>query len=127
MPSILYYLGIAFLFTHEMDAVMYAEWQLLYFLRDMGEASAYSVFLILHVPAFFLFFWLGHHENSRVQRSFRYLAAGFLVVHAVIHTYNADSPANQFEGVLSYSLIYLAAASGLAYIITSWRRRGQLG
>ncbi|GAB5452935.1 MAG: hypothetical protein Hals2KO_32630 [Halioglobus sp.] len=124
MPSILYYLGIALLFTHEMDAVMYAEWQLLYFLRDMDAGSAYSAFLVLHVPAFFVFFWLGHHENQRIQQSFRYLAAGFLMLHAVIHTYNAESPANQFEGLLSNSLIYLAAACGLAYLITSLRRRG---
>jgi Family of unknown function (DUF6713) len=115
MPTIFYYLGISFLFTHEMDAVMQREWQLLYFLRDMNDQSAYAVFLVLHVPAFFLFFWLGHHPNSNVQSVFRRLVAGFLIVHAGIHFYNASSPANHFDGVLSNVLIYAAGLFGLLY------------
>jgi len=122
MGSLLYYLGIALLCTHEMDAVMHAEWRLLYVLRDMNEEIAYPVFLVVHIPAFFLFFWLGHHPNRRWQAVFRSLATGFLILHALIHTYNADSPANQFAGVLSYSLIYLAAFAGAGYLYLEYRR-----
>ena len=125
MASALYYLGIALLFTHEMDAVMHAEWRLLYVLRDMDEASAYPVFLLLHVPVFFLFFWFSHHSNIRVKKIFRSVAAGFLVLHALIHTINIGVPEHQFEGVISYALIYLAALCGAAYLYTAVRERSQ--
>ncbi|NND66142.1 MAG: hypothetical protein HKN19_01025 [Halioglobus sp.] len=125
MGSLIYYLGIALLFTHEMDAVMYAEWQLLLVLRDMSDEVAYPVFLVLHVPAFFMFFWLSHHSNRRIQTVFRGSAAAFLVLHAVIHTYNADAAANQFSGLLSYSLIYLAAVAGACYLYIEYRNAGQ--
>ena len=46
----LYYLGIAHLLTHEMDAVKHAEWRLLFGLRALGDAVAYPIFLLLHVP-----------------------------------------------------------------------------
>jgi len=100
MPVIIYYLGLSLLFAHEMDAVMRMEWQLLFLLRDMSDESAYPLFVAFHVPAFFLFFWLGHHHNIRIQSRFREITAIFLVVHAGIHFYNAASPANQFEGLL---------------------------
>ena len=68
--------------------------------------------------SFFAFFWLGHHQNLRVQTLFRSVAAGFLVLHAIIHAYTADLPANQFSGVLSYALIYMAALAGAAYLFS---------
>ena len=123
MTTSIYYLGIAFLFTHEMDAVMHAEWQLLYLLRDLNSDLAYTVFVALHVPAFFLFFWLGHHDSDRIRQTFRGLTAAFLIVHAAIHAYSADAPANQFSGIFSYSLIYVAALLGLCYLAIDLRSR----
>lgn len=53
MQTIVYYLGVCLLIVHEMDAVMFAEWRLLFGLRDLPDASAYPAFLLLHVPTFF--------------------------------------------------------------------------
>lgn len=125
MPTLFYYLGISTLFTHELDAVMRTEWRLLYILKDMSDQSAYPIFVALHVPAFFLFFWLGHHPIHRVQSTFRLIAAAFLVVHAGVHFYNANSPQNYFEGPLSNILIYAAAVCGLVYIVLVWREYAQ--
>lgn len=122
MVSLVYYLGIALLFTHEMDAVMFAEWRLLYVLREFDDALAYPVFLLLHIPLFMAFLWLGNHPVARVQDAFRGITAGFLVVHAIIHTVASVSPANAFAGVLSYGLIYLAALCGLLYFALRYRR-----
>ena len=60
MLTILYYLGLAALFTHEMDAVMRSEWRLLYVLRSFSDDAAYPLFLALHFPLFFVFLWLKH-------------------------------------------------------------------
>lgn len=121
MPTILYYLGLSTLFTHELDAVMQAEWRLLFFLREMSDQSAYPIFLVLHIPAFFLFFWLSHHSNQGIKLGFRRIVASFLIIHACIHFYLADAPDNHFQGLLSNTLIYAAAVFGLLYVFFSVR------
>ena len=115
--TFIYYLGLSLLFTHELDAVRHAEWQLLYVLRSMSESAAYPLFAALHVPLFFAFFWLGHHANRRVQGIFRALASGFFVIHAALHFRLSGAASYHFEGVLSETLIYGAAAAGLAYLL----------
>lgn len=121
MPTILYYLGLSTLFTHELDAIMQAEWRLLFVLREMNDQSAYPIFLILHIPAFFLFFWLSHHSSQGIKLGFRRVAAAFLIIHASIHFYLAGVPENQFQSLLSNTLIYAAATFGLLYIFFSVR------
>ena len=125
MPTIFYYLGLSALFTHELDAVMQREWQLLFILREMSDQSAYPIFLALHVPAFFLFLWLSHHTNQSVQLGFRRLAGSFLIIHGCLHLYLADIPENHFQAPLSNSLIYAAAFFGLLYLLSSGRERQQ--
>ena len=53
MSTALYYLGLAFLFTHELDAVTHAEWRLLPALRLLPDATASPLFVSLHVLLFF--------------------------------------------------------------------------
>lgn len=119
MGTLLYYLGVSLLLTHEMDAVAHAEWRLLFVLRDMSDQAAYPVFIALHVPLVFLFFWLGHSANHVVRRAFRALVAAFLVIHALIHFSLSNAPEYTFHGALSNSLIYGAALCGIAYLALS--------
>jgi hypothetical protein len=119
VASGLYYLGLSLLAAHEMDAVRHAEWRLLYVLRDLGDAAAYPVFVALHVPLFYLFFWLSHHDNRKLRGRFRGLVALFLIVHAALHFRLSDAAAYDFEGVLANTLIYGAAACGLGYLLAS--------
>lgn len=117
MRNIVYYLGLTALFVHEMDAVMAAEWRLLYVLRTLPEATAYTAFLLLHLPMFFLFLWLSHHGNARLRDGFRLLVCGFLVVHAGLHARLADAPLNGFDGVISNALIAGAGLFGAGYLL----------
>ena len=115
----LYYLAIALLLTHEMDAVMEAEWRLLFGLRGLSDAVAYPLFLLLHVPVVVLLFWLAHHPRDALREGFRSASAGFLIVHAGIHLHVSGAPDYGFESFVSQLLIFGAALVGLAYVALS--------
>ncbi|MDH3768066.1 MAG: hypothetical protein OES99_06400 [Gammaproteobacteria bacterium] len=122
MLTIIYYLGIAALFTHEMDAVMRSEWELLFYLKNLNEAVAYPIFLILHFPLFFIFLWLSHHGNDRIRTLFRYCVSVFLMIHLGLHLLLSDDPNNAFHGLIANLFIYLAAGCGLVYLLVALRR-----
>ena len=127
MPILVYYLALAAFFTHELDAVMAQEWRLLYGLRSLSEAAAYPLFILIHLPLFFVFLWLSHHRRPSVRTGFRALASGFLIVHAGLHLRLADAPLNGFDGLLSYGLIHAAGLLGALYLLL-WlcgQRRGR--
>ncbi|MDJ0788047.1 MAG: hypothetical protein QNK05_14655 [Myxococcota bacterium] len=117
MPTALYTIGLASLFTHEMDAVMAAEWRLLFGLRSLPDATAYPIFLVLHLPLFAVMLWLGHHPRERVRSLFRAGVAAFLVIHGALHWRLAGAPENGFEGLLSYGFIALASLCGGLYLL----------
>lgn len=122
MAAALYYLGLACLFTHELDAVTHAEWRLLFGLRSLPDATASPLFVGLHVPLFFLILWLSHSSRDAIRSATRTIVAGFLVVHAVLHFSLSSTPDYDFNGALSRALIVSAAVCGVAYFIV---RRSQ--
>ena len=123
MKTILYYLGIALLCTHEMDAVINMEWRLLFHLRTLPDEAASTLFVALHLPLFFAFFYFGHHKKQKVRVGFRLLIAAFLVIHSGLHFNLSDHALYQFDGLLSNLYIYGAALCGTAYILMSWKTR----
>jgi hypothetical protein len=125
MSTALYYLGLACLFTHELDAVTHSEWRLLIGLRSLPANTASSLFIVLHVPLFFAVLWLSHFPREGIRRSTRLVVAAFLVIHAVLHFSLASNPLYEFHGALSRSLILAAAACGLAYLLTQLGGRGR--
>jgi hypothetical protein len=123
MSAAIYYLGLACLFAHELDAVTHSEWRLLFFLRSRPDDAASTLFVALHVPLFFGIIWLSHFPRGVVRNATRVLVAAFLVVHAILHFRLASSPLYEFHGTLSRSLIVSAAACGLAYLLMQVRGR----
>jgi Family of unknown function (DUF6713) len=127
MADVLYYLGLACLFTHELDAVAHAEWRLLFILRGIPADSASSLFVAAHVPLFFGILWLGDHRRAAVRNLTRLSVAAFLVVHAVLHFSLSSNPEYEFHGTLSRALILSAAVCGIAYVMVQRRSsRGTL-
>lgn len=120
MAAALYYLGLACLFTHELDAVTHAEWRLLFVLRGMPDASASLIFVALHVPFFFGLLWLSDHRREGTRRVARGIVAGLLVVHAALHLRLSSTPGYGFHGALSQALILSAGACGIAYLLLQW-------
>lgn len=127
MNAALYYLGLACLFTHELDAVTHSEWRLLFFLRSMPDAAASTFFVALHVPLFFGILWLSHHVRETVRHRARMVVAAFLFVHMVIHFSLSSTPEYEFHGVLSRALILSAGACGAAYLLAQRYRPDRTG
>ena len=121
MSAAVYYLGLACLFTHELDAVTHAEWRLLAVLRNLPDEQASPWFVALHVPLFFAILWLSHAPRERIRRWTRGVVAGSLVVHAGLHFGNASTPLYEFHGALSRSLIVGAALCGLVHLLVQVR------
>lgn len=117
MAAALYYLGLACLFTHELDAVTHSEWRLLFVLGSMPDDTASPLFVALHVPLFFAILWLSHHGREAVRNLTRVAVAAFLVVHAFLHVSLSSNPEYEFHGTLSQSLIVSAGVCGIAYLV----------
>lgn len=113
----LFWLGLALLFTHELDAIRCHEWRLFaVFLRvhdRVSDATAYRVFTVLHVPLFFLFLWY----TAQPSRVFQIVVDLFLVVHLGLHLSLRSHPAYEFRGAFSHGII---AAGGLVGALHVW-------
>jgi len=120
MKNLLFNLGLATLFTHELDAVTQAEWHLLYILRDLPEKIAATTFVILHVPLFALIFWLGFNEKPNIRDWSRVIFATFLIIHAGLHKALENHPLYNFNSPMSQGLIFGAGLLGFIYLITAY-------
>ncbi len=114
MAIALYYLGLACLFTHELDAVTHSEWRLMPLLKSLPDDAASQWFVGLHVPLFFAILWMSHAPKEGVRNATRLGVAFFLIVHAVLHFALSSDPLYTFHGSLSRLLIVAAAACGVA-------------
>jgi hypothetical protein len=123
LPTALFHLGVAALFTHEMDAVMFHEWRGLAVLGSFPDATAYPIFLAAHFPVFAAILWLSHHPTRTVRDRTRIVLSAFLLVHAALHARASGDPHYEFHGLLSNLLIYVAAAFGTAYVWLVLRAR----
>ena len=119
----LYYIALACLFTHELDAITHSEWRLLFGLRELPDPTAASTFVAFHVPLFFLILWLSHHPTQRISSGTKLVVSAFLIVHAILHFALSSSAQYSFHGLLSNSLIYGAAVFGAAFLAASWTER----
>jgi hypothetical protein len=118
ISQFLFYLGVGLLFSHELDAVVQAEWRLLYVLRNLPEADAMQMFIWLHVPLFGIIAWLTHHRAQGTRFWSRVVFSAFLVVHSGLHFRLSTNPLYTFDSTLSIVLIYGGALSGLAYLVS---------
>lgn len=120
LKSSLFYLGLGFLLTHEMDAMTNHEWRVLPIFRSLDYAIGEQMFLLAHVPlyAFLVAFVASLH--TRIRNRARNLVSAFLVVHAALHFAFSGHSAYEFEAFRSDLLIYGAAVAGLGYFIAGY-------
>lgn len=118
-----FYVLLATLMTHELDAVAQSEWRLLYVLRDLSPAQGQFWFVFLHVPLFAAVLALIRHASVSVRyRSEKGLAI-FAVIHAGLHFRLSADPLYTFHSLLSQGLIYGAALLALYFL---WLSRHKL-
>lgn len=112
----IFYLGIALLFTHELDAMTHHEWRLLPGLAMLDEVSGRWWFVLLHVVLFAVVIGCIASLNPRLRKRSRMFTAGFMVIHAGLHTMFIHHADYTFAGFLSHGLIYGAALLGVTYL-----------
>ena len=115
MKNIFFYLGLALLFTHELDSMPNHEWRVLPLLRSLSDSAGEAAFIIAHIPIFAVTIAYVASLNARARKLARDVASGFFIVHAILHAVFSGHPDYEFASLLSSSLIYGAAACGAAF------------
>ena len=118
MKSLSFYLGLALLFTHELDSMPNHEWRVLPLLRSLSDSVGESVFIIAHIPIFALTIAYVASLNERTRKLARDIACGFFIVHAILHVLFSGHPDYEFSSALSSLLVFGAAICGMAYFLT---------
>jgi hypothetical protein len=120
LKNFVFYLGLALLFTHEMDAMPNHEWQVLPLLSSLTDSVGRIAFVIAHVPIFAVVIAYVASLNLKTRSMARGIASAFLIAHAVLHFAFSGQSAYQFGSLLSLILIYGAALCGLLYFFALW-------
>lgn len=115
MKSSAFYLGIALLFTHELDAMPNHEWRMFPGLNLLPDAVGETMFLLAHIPLFVLVIAFVASLNVKTRATARGIASAFLIVHAAAHYLFSGNSAYEFSSVVSSVLIYGAAVCGIGY------------
>jgi hypothetical protein len=122
MKSFVFYLGLALLFTHELDAMPNHEWHVLPLLSHMESSVGRAMFVIAHIPIFAVVIAYIASLNLKTRLLARDITSGFLIAHAILHFYFSGHSAYQFSSSLSSILIYGAAMCGIFYFFGRWHR-----
>lgn len=111
MPThFFFYLGLAFILMHEMDAIRCREWRIFPGLSLLNDKWGQIVFQFAHIPLFVWLFWalLGTPDNAAFMRGLDI----FLIVHLGLHVLFLLHPKNEFKDWLSWTILIGAAFGG---------------
>ena len=108
------------LIAHELDAVLQAEWRLLFILRRMPEDTAATAFVLLHVPLVAGLLWVTNHACDRLRNNSRLVMAIFFIIHAGLHKRLEHHVNYSFTSPLSVFLIYGTGVLGIGYLLSSF-------
>ena len=123
MKNLIFYLGLATLFTHEIDAMPNQEWTVLPLVRTLPDDIGMVVFILAHIPLFALLIALVASTNRQTRKKSRLVISGFLVLHGGLHALFMHHPDYEFSSLLSNSLIFGAAVLGALYLgLEYWTR-----
>jgi hypothetical protein len=68
-----------------MDAVRTKEWKMFIILKDMDDEKAYTVFVLFHLPLYFLVFYIITQFGMNANLILYFITDIFLIIHALIH------------------------------------------
>ena len=115
-----FYLGLALLFSHELDAMPNHEWRLLPILRSLPDAAGETAFMVAHIPIFAIVIGCIASLNVGTRSVARTLVSAFLVLHAGLHFLFSKNETYEFGSMASSLLIYGAAILGAAFLLARW-------
>lgn len=104
----LFFIGLALILLHEMDAMRCHEWRIFPGLSRLSERVGFYLFMVMHIPLFVLVF--SYLDIIEFRKGFDV----FLIVHLGLHLLYLRHPKNEFKDWLSWSIISGAAMVGAA-------------
>lgn len=113
----LFYLGLALLVCHELDAVFRQEWRILPGLNLLQDGSGRTVFILIHIPAFVALFWLTGHISDVIRKRSQLGVDVFLIGHAVVHFMMSGHELYEFEPPVETITIYGGALMGFLHAV----------
>jgi len=109
MPSdIFFFIALAFILTHELDAIKRHEWRIFPGTSQLADGQGYIVFTLLHIPLFATLFYYLHTPSGLNQQ----LVTGlniFFIIHVFLHILALRHPKNEFVNSSSWFIIIGAA------------------
>lgn len=117
MKNNIFYLGFGLLCTHELDAIVNNEWQILPLTNWLPIEYGQSVFILFHIPLFSFLVAMISSQNQLVRNRTKFGISVFLVAHGLLHTAYMSHQNYEFESVLSNFLIFGGAITGITYLI----------
>ncbi len=114
--DMVFYLGIALLLTHELDAIKRHEWRIFPVIRNFKDEIAYYWFTILHIPLFVLLLWLMTHPSGNTRLWFQIIMDIFFIVHMVLHKLLSSNKKYEFVGNFSKAIIFSMGIVGIVHL-----------
>jgi hypothetical protein len=113
--DLFFWLNLALLLAHELDAVRRQEWRMFAFLNRLDDEQAHQLFVVLHVPLFIIIFWFLSRPGQPIYVWFQLIVDAFLIIHWGLHRLFRNYPANGFTTFFSKRLIEGMALLGLVH------------
>ena len=115
----LFALCFALLVSHELDAMVREEWNLLPGFKSVDDDNAADVFNLAHVPIFAGLLWLLSSARPAWRGRTMVGIEVFVIGHAIAHTLLRGHPDYRFEAPVETVTVYGAALAGLAHLATA--------
>lgn len=109
--ELLFLLNLAWIATHELDAIRQEEWRVLPLTSWLNETWGYPVFVLLHIPLFVLVF------VGIPMRNFQIGMDMFLIIHGGLHILFRHHSDYHFDNRLSQILIFGVIPFALAHLL----------
>lgn len=122
MKKIIFCLGIGFLFTHEMDAMLNNEWRVMPLTSWLSNESGQKIFLLAHIPLFAVLAALIASSNETIRNRTQVVISAFLAIHGVLHVAFMSQQQYKFESIESNLLIFGGAVCGAIFLFLNQRR-----
>ena len=114
MQHLYFYLGLTFLFVHEMDAVRCKEWKIFPGLSQLSNKLGFRLFIGAHIPLFFILFW---GLTGTLKSEFIFWLDIFFILHFFLHIAYLKHPNNRFTDFFSWSVISIIGIFGFTDLL----------
>jgi hypothetical protein len=109
--QILFFVNVAWMTTHELDAIKQHEWRIFPLTSVLPEQTGYLIFTALHVPLFTWILWAA--EATRFQIGFDV----FMILHAGLHWLFRQHPQYEFDNWFSQIIIWGGIPLGVLHLM----------